>query len=133
MGCYGIGIGRLMASIVEVHHDDFGPVWPQAVAPFAVHCVALNLSDQQKSDFSDAAYTALVENGIETVYDDRNERAGIQFADADLIGAPLRLVFSAKNFDSKRVEWKKRDNSGKGMIGFDEIVPFVKQQCTSTK
>lgn len=126
MGCYGIGIGRLMASVIEVRHDRFGPLWPVSIAPFSVHIIALNLKTHEKELFSTPVYNRLRSFGIEVIYDDREERPGVQFADADLIGAPLRLIFSNKNLRTSQVEWKTRDGSSKGMIDVNQVIDFVK-------
>lgn len=125
MGCYGIGIGRLMASVIEARHDKYGPLWPRSIAPFSVHIITIDLKEAEKEIFSTPIYHELCAKGIETVYDDREERAGVKFADADLIGAPLRLIFSGKHFDSKTVEWKARDGSEKGSIKVYQIMNFV--------
>jgi prolyl-tRNA synthetase len=126
MGCYGIGIGRLMASVIEARHDTFGPLWPQSITPFSVQIIAINLKHAEREVFSTPIYQQLCAEGIETVYDDREERPGVQFADADLIGAPLRLIFSGKNFNSKTVEWKSRNGSEKGLIQVDQVINFVR-------
>jgi prolyl-tRNA synthetase len=126
MGCYGIGIGRLMASIIEARHDDYGPKWPVSVAPFTVHMISLNLSQNQKEFFCDPIYEEFLKESIEVIYDNREERAGVQFADADLIGAPLRLIFSSKNFDNREIEWKRRDNGEKGNIKSCDVLEFVR-------
>lgn len=127
MGCYGIGVGRLMASVIEARHDAYGPVWPMSIAPFTVHIIAINLKADQRKQFSDPIYQQLCSMGIEVIYDDREERPGVQFADADLIGAPLRLLFSSKNIDSGMVEWKMRDGSEKGLIERDQVVEMVRK------
>jgi prolyl-tRNA synthetase len=124
MGCYGIGIGRLMSSIIEAHHDQYGPIWPVSVAPWQVHLIAINLDAQQKT-LADAAYAAMQAAGVEVIYDDRDERPGVQFAEADLLGAPLRLVFSAKNLAQGKVEWKKRGADAKGFLDIGELGAFV--------
>lgn len=126
MGCYGIGIGRLMASVIEAQHDKFGPLWPRSIAPFSVHIITIDLKQAEKETFSTPIYHELCAEGIETVYDDREERAGVKFAEADLIGAPLRLIFSGKNLDSKTVEWRSRDGSEKGSIQVDHVMSFVR-------
>jgi prolyl-tRNA synthetase len=133
MGCYGIGIGRLMASVIEARHDSYGPVWPLSIAPFTVHIIAINLKTDQRKQFSDPIYQQLCSMGIEVIYDDREERPGVQFADADLIGAPLRLLFSSKNIDSGMVEWKMRDGSEKGVIQREQVVEMVRNVVGGSK
>ncbi len=103
MGCYGIGLGRLLGTIVEVLSDDKGIVWPVSVAPYRVHLVCLGMDDNVKKD-ADELYAALTEAGIETLYDDRDVRAGEKFADSDLIGIPYRVVVSEKTLASGQYE-----------------------------
>ena len=87
MGCYGMGVGRLLACVVEENHDEHGIIWPITVAPYQVHL--LNLGTSEKViDTTDKVYTALLQNGIEVLYDDRDESAGVKFNDADLLGMP---------------------------------------------
>lgn len=97
MGCYGIGIGRLAASICEAHHDEYGPIWPMSVAPWQVHICAVRVDDANVKDCADRLYTELQDKGIEVLYDDRAVRAGVMFSDADLLGIPLRIIVSPRN------------------------------------
>jgi prolyl-tRNA synthetase len=107
MGCYGIGSTRIMGVIVEKFHDDRGIIWPKTVAPFQVHLIGLDLKDEQIRHNSYSLYNKLLDNGIEVLFDDReNVPAGEKFADADLIGIPTRLVISKKTGD--KIELKKR-------------------------
>ena len=95
MGCYGIGVGRLLAAAIEQNHDERGIVFPQPVAPYQVHLVALNMSDPGVVEAADKLYQELWDRGVETLYDDRpDQAAGVKFNDADLMGLPLRLVVS---------------------------------------
>ncbi len=122
MGSYGIGLGRLMAAVVETHHDERGIMWPEAVAPFKVHLVSLGstFANPAKSGTADKSkakkaaekfYKDLLAKGIEVLYDDRDERsAGEKFADADLIGIPWRAVISEKTLAGKGIEVKKRNS-----------------------
>lgn len=103
MGCYGIGLGRLLGTVVEVLADEKGIVWPIAVAPFQVHLVSLGADENVKKD-ADALYQVLTEAGIEVLYDDRDIRAGEKFADSDLIGIPYRVVVSEKTLASGQYE-----------------------------
>lgn len=109
MGCYGIGISRVMGVIVEKFHDENGLIWPNSVAPAQVHLISLGKSDKE----ADKLYEELHSTGVEIVYDDRDESAGTKFADADLIGIPTRIVISPKTLEKSSVELKKRnsDNS----------------------
>lgn len=88
MGCYGIGVGRLAACVCEVRHDDHGPVWPLAIAPWQVHLCCLRADDAGTKAAADALYASLQKNGVEVLYDDRTVSAGVMFADADLLGIP---------------------------------------------
>lgn len=106
MGSYGIGIGRVMGTIVEIHHDDKGIIWPESVAPYKVHLIALEGSKKE----ADEIYEKILHQGTEILYDDRDISAGEKFADADLIGCSVRLVVSKKTIDEKGVEFKRRDS-----------------------
>lgn len=116
-GSYGIGIGRAMGTIVEVHHDDRGIVWPASVAPFAAYLVGLK-------DASDV-YVQLIQAGVDVLYDDTERPAGQKFADADLLGIPVRLVVSEKTGD--RIEFKKRASEDTELLTIDEVVKRVTQ------
>lgn len=113
MGSYGIGPGRLMATIVEVHHDEKGIIWPLEVAPFRVHLIVLPGKDEKNAaailKSAESLYETLTKKGVEVLYDDRIEKtAGERFADADLIGIPYRIVISEKTMEKKGVEVKER-------------------------
>jgi prolyl-tRNA synthetase len=107
MGCYGIGISRTVASIIEQHHDENGIIWPVAVAPFQVHLIAVNTKNEEQVNLADSLYEQLLKAGYEVLYDDRNERAGVKFKDADLIGIPVRVTVGSKA-DEGIVELKLR-------------------------
>ena len=111
MGCYGIGVGRLAAAICEVHHDDYGPIWPLAIAPWQVHICAVRSDDAEVKAYADALYESLKQKGIEVIYDDRNITAGVMFSDADLLGVPYRVVVSPRNLKQSIVEISSRDKS----------------------
>lgn len=96
MGCYGIGVSRIIAALVEKHNDQFGIVWPRSVAPYQVIIVLVNSSDDVQKKAADAIYDELCKKGIDVLYDDRNERAGVKFKDADLIGIPIKIVVGEK-------------------------------------
>jgi prolyl-tRNA synthetase len=126
MGCYGIGSGRLMASVVETHHDDRGVVWPEALAPFAVHLLRLG-NDGAVISAADELYGQLRAVGVEVLYDDREEAAGVKFNDADLLGIPWRVVVSARSLKAGQAELKRRDAEHKTMIALKEVVARVMQ------
>ena len=111
MGCYGIGVGRLAASICEAHHDDYGPIWPMAVAPWQVHLCAVRTDDPAVRQTADELYKALQDAAVEVIYDDRQVSAGAMFADADLLGVPLRVIVSPRNLQNNCVELVTRDKS----------------------
>ncbi|SEN78869.1 proline--tRNA ligase [Lihuaxuella thermophila] len=96
MGCYGIGISRAVAAIVEQHHDENGIIWPVAVAPFSVHLITVNTKNEDQARMAEWLYEELKKAGIEVLFDDRAERAGVKFKDADLLGMPVRIVVGAK-------------------------------------
>jgi len=125
MGCYGIGLQRLMGTVVEVLSDDKGMVWPESIAPFKVHLILLD-NRQQTTDNrkkADEIYKRLQESNIEVLFDDRQDiSAGEKFADADLIGCPIRLVISEKTLKSDSVELKRRDSDKIEMVKIDEVV-----------
>lgn len=108
MGSYGFGVSRTLAAIAEQHHDERGLIWPVTVAPFAVHLVVLG-ADEAARELADAVESLLEDAGIETLYDDRDESAGVKFADADLIGIPLRLTVSSRSMKAGGIEVKRRD------------------------
>ena len=119
MGCYGIGVGRLAASVLEEHHDDYGPIWPIEIAPWHVAICALNIKTDAVKTAADALYQSLAESGIEVLYDDREVSAGVMFSDADLLGCPLRLVVSPKTLARGAIEVIARDKSYKADLDFD--------------
>jgi len=120
MASYGIGISRLVATIVEVYHDDKGIIWPASVAPFKGHLISL-----QKNEVADDIYEKLEKQGIEVLYDDRDASAGEKFADADLIGLPYRLVVSAKT--EGKIEIKKRNEETSVVLGINEVIDLIKK------
>ena len=109
MGCYGIGIGRLAASICEAHHDDHGPIWPLAVAPWQIHLCAIHADDAEVRAYAGKLYEELQNKGIEVIYDDRKVSAGVMFSDADLLGVPFRVIVSLRNHKQRLVEIVSRD------------------------
>lgn len=120
MGCYGIGLARTLATIVEVSNDEKGIIWPEPVAPFQVHLVGLDLEDAEIQKKVEEVYKRLDAAGIEVLYDDRNARAGEKFADADLIGIPYRVVVSKKTGD--KLEIKKRAEKDTEFITIEELL-----------
>lgn len=124
MGAYGIGLGRLMGTVVEVLSDEKGMVWPEEIAPFSVHL--LLLSEGAKS-LADETYEALTSQGIEVLYDDRDARAGEKFADADLIGIPVRVVIGDKSLESKTLEVKGRTSDETRQLSLSQLIDELKK------
>ena len=120
MGCYGIGLGRLMATIVEAHHDKKGIIWPKSVSPYDVHLIEISNGKQVNAE-TQKIYEALKKNGVEVLYDDREDvSAGVKFADADLIGIPVRLVVSDKT--KGKIEWKERDSQKTELLTLEQVI-----------
>jgi prolyl-tRNA synthetase len=123
MGSYGIGIGRSMACVVESHHDKNGIIWPETIAPYRVHLVEIPSADKAVRQFAKQVYDRLVKQKIEVLWDDREEAsAGEKFADADLIGCPVRLVVSEKLQADGKIEWKNRKGKDMATFSFDQVV-----------
>lgn len=124
MGCYGIGVGRTMASVIEQSCDNWGPIWPISIAPYQVHICSLS-PDSKDIATTDKIYNDLTAKGIEVIYDDRGEKAGFMFADADLIGVPFRIITSGKNLPNNQVEFKIRGQKESTLLPLDGIVDFI--------
>ena len=122
MGCYGIGIGRLLASIVEANHDKDGIIWPPAVAPYQVHLMHIGREDEVRQR-AEALYMQLRARGYEVLYDDRQESPGVKFKEADLLGMPLRLTISQRTLETDSVEVKRRPEEKKDVVKLDELDP----------
>ncbi len=121
MGCYGIGVGRLAASVCEAHHDDYGPIWPISIAPWQVHLCCVRSDNAEAHALADKIYDELQARGIEVLYDDRNVSAGVMFSDADLLGVPVRIIVSPRNLKENCCELVTRDKSVSGKKPVDEI------------
>ncbi len=122
MGSYGIGPGRLMGTIVELLSDDKGIVWPEEVAPFKVHLIALSGKDEKVLRYADSLYHNLTERGIEVLFDDRDVGAGEKFADSDLLGIPHRLVVGTKTMEKSSVEYKRRTAEEVTLIKENDVI-----------
>lgn len=120
MGCYGIGIGRTLATVAEMHNDDAGLVWPKNVAPFQLHIISLG-----KNEDADALYSLCLKQNIEVLYDDRECGAGEKFAEADLIGIPYRAVVSARSVASGGAEIKKRTEKQSRILSFSDVIEYI--------
>lgn len=127
MGCYGIGVGRLAASVCEAHHDEYGPVWPMAIAPWQVHLCCLRSDDAAAKECADRLYEELQGSGIEVIYDDRKVRPGVMFSDADLLGVPVRVIVSPRNMEESVAELVTRDKSVQEKVAIDKVIDAVKE------
>jgi prolyl-tRNA synthetase len=121
MGCYGIGISRTLSAVVEQHHDDGGIIWPESISPFAVHLIAVNMKDETQRNLAEKLYRGLLQAGVEVLFDDRQERAGVKFKDADLIGIPTRIVVGSKSSDNL-VEIKSRRTGESEEVLVDDVI-----------
>ena len=123
MGCYGIGVGRLLAAAIEQNHDDKGIMFPAPIAPYQVHLVGLNLADEQVAEEAERLYQELKDQGIEVLYDDRTDQtAGVKLNDVDLLGLPVRLVVSPRNVKAGVVEFKQRLDETSSLVPAGEVV-----------
>jgi prolyl-tRNA synthetase len=121
MGCYGIGPARSMGTVVDLWADDKGIVWPESIAPFAVHLVALNTDDAEVRDWADGVYASFKDRGVEVLYDDRDARAGEKFADSDLLGMPYRVVVSKKLKEQGQFEVVTRKTGEVRLLSEEEL------------
>ena len=131
MGCYGIGAGRTVAAAIEQNHDENGMILPMPLAPFQVLVTMLNPKDDQVREAAEKLYQQLLDANIEVLLDDRDERPGIKFKDADLIGIPLRVTVGARNLKEGNVELKIRKSDSMSMFSLDEIIPQLQQLVTA--
>ncbi|MBT4599617.1 MAG: proline--tRNA ligase [Methylococcales bacterium] len=130
MGCYGIGISRIVAAAVEQAHDDKGILWSEQLAPFQVALCPMNMHKSVRlKEATEKLYHALLAAGIDVLFDDRKVRAGFMFSDMELIGIPHRIVIGDKSLDAGQVEYRARTDSENRFITLDEIVPFLLSAC----
>ena len=127
MGCYGIGVGRLLAAAIEQNHDEAGIVFPPPIAPYDVHLVGLNTNVNEVVESADSLYDQLSQAGLSVLFDDRNESPGVKFNDADLIGLPIRVVVSRRNLNQGVAEIKTRSSSDTESVALEEAVERVKE------
>jgi len=130
MGSYGIGVGRLMAAVIETHHDEYGIVWPPALAPFDVCVLALG-TDEMVGEQADAATARLQKAGFDVLYDDRNVSPGVKFNDADMIGCPVRVTTSKRSVEAGGYELKARWAGEKRMAARDVLTEEVRRTLES--
>ena len=127
MGCYGIGVGRLAAAVCEAHHDEYGPIWPKEIAPWQVHLCAVRPDNEEVKAFADDLYEKMQNAGIEVIYDDRTVSAGVMFADADLLGIPLRVIVSPRNMKQGIVEVTSRDKTLKEQVPVENVFEEIQK------
>jgi prolyl-tRNA synthetase len=126
MGCYGIGVGRTLAAIIEQHYDENGIVWPVNVAPYKVIVIPTKVNDEENMKLAEDIYSELEDMGIETLIDDRNERPGVKFKDADLLGIPLRITVGRRAAEGI-VEVKRRNETDASEITGEEAIKLAKE------
>jgi prolyl-tRNA synthetase len=125
MGCYGIGVGRTVAAAIEQNHDENGILWPMPLAPYQVIITPVNVNDESVKKVSEGLYNSLTEKGIEVVLDDRDERAGVKFKDADLIGIPIRVTIGQKTLKEHKIEIKLRKSGEIKILNMDAVEDFL--------
>jgi len=132
MGCYGIGVSRIVAAAIEQNHDDKGIIWPDAIAPYQTVLIPMNMHKSQRLQAAaEDLYQRLKDAGIDVLFDDRKERAGVMFADMDLIGIPHRLVLGERGLDKGEVEYKARRDAEPRHIAIDEAAAFLRSTICS--
>jgi prolyl-tRNA synthetase len=127
MGCYGLGVGRTAAAAIEQNHDGRGIIWPLPLAPFEVLLVLLNSDQAEVVEAADRLYGQLADAGVDVFYDDRSERPGVKFNDADLIGFPVRVVVGSRGLADGKVEISLRRDGVKRMVNAADAVTEVEQ------
>ncbi len=128
MGCYGVGVSRIVAAAIEQNHDDRGIIWPEAIAPFTVGILPMNMHKSHRvTDTAEQLYKELTDAGIEVLFDDRKERPGVMFADMELLGLPHTIVIGDRNLDAGVYEYKNRRTGEKQEVPMAEIVDFIKK------
>ena len=126
MGCYGIGVSRIVAAAVEQNHDKYGIIWPEAIAPFRVAIVPMNMHKSPRvEEIAESLYTQLTEAGVEVLFDDRKERPGVMFNDMELVGIPHTIVIGERNLDENKVEVKNRRSGEKKLVEIEQLVEFI--------
>ncbi|NQY49394.1 MAG: proline--tRNA ligase [Colwellia sp.] len=123
MGCYGIGVSRIVAAAIEQNHDKYGIKWPKAIAPFQVAIVPMNMAKSARvKETAETLYESLLQAGVEVLFDDRKERPGVMFADHELMGTPLLVIIGERNLDAQQVELKNRITGEKSLIAIDDVM-----------
>ena len=131
MGCYGIGVGRLAASVCEAKRDDYGPIWPISIAPWQVHICCMRVDKEECKSIGDRLYKEMLDAGIEVIYDDRKASVGAMLADADLLGVPVRVVIGPKNAVNGEVEIVTRDKRFTNKVSVDDALGETKKMIAT--
>ena len=126
MGCYGIGVSRIMAAVIEQLFDQKGIVWPLSIAPFLVNLIAINMEDESIFKASEDIYSCMLNNEIDVLYDERNVRAGVKFKDSDLIGIPLKVIVGKNYIENKKLEIETRKDGSKLSLSLEDALQFIK-------
>ncbi|GGW73273.1 proline--tRNA ligase [Alishewanella tabrizica] len=127
MGCYGVGVSRIVAAAIEQNHDEYGIIWPDAIAPFQVTLIPMNMQKSVRvAEATELLYQQLTAAGVDVLLDDRKERPGVMFADMELIGIPHSIVIGERNLDNREVEYKNRRTGEKQLLTLDSVVATVK-------
>ena len=125
MGCYGIGVGRTAAAAIEQNHDEKGIIWPISLAPFQAVILPVNFSDDSVHSAAKEIYKSLWELGVETLLDDRSDRLGVKFKDAELLGIPIQIIVGHKNLGEGKIEIKLRKTGKSQLISFPEEIAYI--------
>ncbi|MGJ8680755.1 proline--tRNA ligase [Paraglaciecola sp.] len=126
MGCYGIGVSRIVAAAIEQNHDKYGIIWPDAIAPFKVAIIPMNMHKSHRiQEVAESLYAQLSEAGIEVLFDDRKERPGVMFNDMELVGIPHTIVIGERNLDENKVEYKNRRSGEKTLLEINQLATFI--------
>jgi prolyl-tRNA synthetase len=132
MGCYGIGVTRVVAAAIEQNHDEHGIIWPDPIAPFHVSLIPINLQKSERvRDAAERLYAELGAAGLEVLYDDRDARPGVKFADDELLGIPHRIVVGDKGLDRGTVEYKPRSGEGAAEVPIESVIAFLRERSTA--
>jgi prolyl-tRNA synthetase len=130
MGCYGIGVERAMATCIEVHHDEKGIVWPAAIAPFEAVVIVAQQNDAAVAEAGERAYQALLDAGVDVIIDDRPDRAGVKFSDAELVGIPFRITIGKRGLASGTAELTNRATGETVSVSLDDVAKHVREAVT---
>lgn len=131
MGCYGIGVGRTAAAAIEQNHDENGIIWPLAIAPYQAYILPISMKDEKILEAAESLYSRCMKSALETIIDDRDERAGVKFKDADLLGIPYRITIGPKNLADGKVELRRRADSSVAILEIDRVVDTLKQEISA--